>query len=436
MANVEFGVYSKKVPVNLNIRFYHNKIDINAKTNIFVFDTDFKYKKIAKGKKSSRSVDIISDSIKVKTEKLKKLVFDGFAEDFPKGNSITSAWLLKLINEFHERPDGERDPKFFVIPLFDQYIADAKTKINTVTGEPLAERTITRFEYTKAHIQQVEEHLGKKIRISEVDLDFCNEFIRYHKEVSKYGNTTINKSIKQIKQVLNASVVKGVKINPELSSDKFNIKKDETIDTYLNEDEIEQIFNYDLSDNDRLDKIRDLFITGLWTGLRISDLKRINSFDISNNRIKIVETEKTNSFIEIPIHPQLKQIIEKREGVLPEISDQKFNLYVKELCELVGIDEVIIGGLKNSETNRKEKGYYPKYKLITSHTCRRSFVSNHYGKLDDKTIMAITGHKSHSQFLDYVKTSKREHAEKLEQYWEKREETKLAKRIQIKPTKK
>ncbi len=89
----------------------------------------------------------------------------------------------------------------------------------------MAERTITRFEYTKAHIQQVEEHLGKKIRISEVDLDFCNEFIRYHKEVSKYGNTTINKSIKQIKQVLNASVVKGVKINPELSSDKFNIKK-------------------------------------------------------------------------------------------------------------------------------------------------------------------------------------------------------------------
>jgi integrase len=235
---------------------------------------------------------------------------------------------------------------------------------------------------------------------------------------------------------LNASVAKGVKINPELNSDRFTIKKDETIDTYLNEDEIERIFNYDLSDNNRLDNVRDLFITGLWTGLRISDLKRINSFDISNNRIKIVETEKTNSFIEIPIHPQLKQIIEKREGVLPEITDQKFNLYVKELCELVGIDEVILGGLKNPKTNRKEKGYYPKHKLIASHTCRRSFVSNHYGKLDDKTIMAITGHKSHSQFLDYVKTSKREHAEKLEQYWAEQEETKKTKRVQVKPKKK
>lgn len=41
--------------------------------------------------------------------------------------------------------------------------------------------------------------------------------------------------------------------------------------------------------------------------------------------------------------------------------------------------------------------------------------------------MAITGHKSHSTFLDYVKTSKREHAEKLEQYWEQQEEAKKIK---------
>lgn len=60
----------------------------------------------------------------------------------------------------------------------------------------------------------------------------------------------------------------------------------------------------------RLDNVRDLFITGLWTGLRISDLKRINSFDMSHNRIKISETEKTDTFVEIPIHSQLRQILE------------------------------------------------------------------------------------------------------------------------------
>ena len=424
MANIEFGVFSKKEPINLNIRFYHNKIDVNAKTNIFVFEKDFRFKRIAKGKKSTRYVDILNESLKEKTDKLKKNVYDKFIEDFPKGNTINSEWLIKLINEFHERPEGEDDPKYYVIPFFNQYIEHIKTKINPTTGKLLDPKTITRFIYTSNHIKQVEEHLNLKFRISDIDLEFCNKFIQYHKEVNKYGNTVINKSLKQIKQVINSAKSKGIIVNPEIESSSFTIKKDEVIDTYLNETEIDLIYNYDLSDNKRLDNVRDLFITGLWTGLRISDLKRINSFDMSHNRIKISETEKTDTFVEIPIHPQLKQILEKRESVLPEISDQRFNEYVKELCELVGINEVILGGLRNPETNRKEKGNFPKFKLISSHTCRRSFVSNHYGKLDDKTIMAITGHKSHSQFLDYVKTSKREHADKLEKYWEEQEKNK------------
>ncbi|MCL1671462.1 phage integrase SAM-like domain-containing protein [Elizabethkingia ursingii] len=424
MANIEFGVFSKKEPINLNIRFYHNKIDINTKTNIFIFEKDFRFKKISKGKKSTRYVDILNESIKEKTDKLRRIVYDKFAEDFPKGNIINSDWLIKLINEFHERPEGENDPRYFIYPFAEQFIKEMQNKINPKTGKKLDSKTITRHKYTLSLIKGYEEYSKQKVRTINVDLNFHNGFVNFLKDIHNYGNTTIEKQLSTIKQYIREAGQKGYKINPEIDSSSFTIKKDEVIDTYLNEDEINLIYNYDLSDSKRLDNVRDLFITGLWTGLRISDLKRINSFDMSHNRIKISETEKTDTFVEVPIHPQLRQILEKREGILPEISDQRFNEYVKELCELVGINEVILGGLRNPETNRKEKGNYPKFKLISSHTCRRSFVSNHYGKLDDKTIMAITGHKSHSQFLDYVKTSKREHADKLEKYWEEQEKLK------------
>lgn len=426
MANIEFGIYSKKEPVNLNIRFYHNKIDINAKTNIFVFEKDVKLKKIAKGKKSTRTVEVVNDIVREKTEKLKRNVYDKFIEDFPKGNTINSEWLIKIINEFHERPSNEDDPKYFFVPFVTKHIETLKAKINPKTGKLLDSKTITRYNYSLSIVKDFEEYSGIKLRTTDINLEFHNDFLYYCKEIRVYGNTTIEKFLSHIRFFVREAEAKGYKINSESQSDKFTIKKDETIDTYLNEQEIDLIFKYDLSKNDRLDRVRDLFITGLWTGLRISDLKRINSFDISNNRIKIVETEKTNSFIEIPIHPQLRQIIQKRDGIIPEISDQRFNEYVKELCELVGMTQMTLGSIKNPETNRKERGNYPKFKLIASHTCRRSFVSNHYGKLDDKTIMAITGHKSHSQFLDYVKTSKREHAEKLEKYWEEQEKLKGA----------
>jgi integrase len=68
--------------------------------------------------------------------------------------------------------------------------------------------------------------------------------------------------------------------------------------------------------------------------------------------------------------------------------------------------------------NRKEFGTYPKYELITSHSCRRSFASNLYGKLPNMTIMAITGHKTETQFLKYIKITSAENATKLKEHWE------------------
>ena len=75
MANIEFNIFSQKEPINLNVRFYHNKIDVNTKTNIFVFIKDIRFKRISKGKKSSKSVEIVNPTIKEKTEKLRKVLW-------------------------------------------------------------------------------------------------------------------------------------------------------------------------------------------------------------------------------------------------------------------------------------------------------------------------------------------------------------------------
>lgn len=426
MANIEFKAYSEKNPINLNVRFYHNKIDCSAKSNIFVDSKDIKLKKIGVGKKSKTTVNIINEEIKNKANSLQKKIIDKFKEDYPKGNLIDKKWLLRIIDEFNNRATDENDVRYFLTPFVSEYIEKAKTTINHKTGKLLDSKTITRYKYTLNKLKEYEEYYGEMIRLENVNLDFHNDFLHYLLEVCiPYGDETVRKFINHIKQFVKDAKVKGYKVHPEIESPNFTFKTGVTIDTYLNESEIELLFNLKLQ-SERLDNVRDLFIAGLWTGLRISDLKRINTFEISNNRIKISELEKTNNFIEIPLHPQLKYIIEKRKGVFSELSEQNFNIYVKELCKEAGIDEVILGALKNPETNRKEKGYYPKYKLIASHTCRRSFVTNHYGKLPDLTIMAITGHKKHSQFLDYVKTTNKEHIDKFEKFWQEQENLKKA----------
>ena len=420
MANVEFKIYSNKYPVNLNVRFYHNKIDCSTKSNIFIDKNDVRFKKIGLGKKSKTSVQILNEDIINKTQKLSKDILDKFKEDFPKGNTINIKWFQKIVDNFHGKADDEDDSRYFFVPFVNSYIKRAATEINPQTGKRLDSKTITRYKYTLSKIKEYEEYSGEKIRIEDVDLEFHNSFLQYLLEVCvPYGDETIKKFISQIRQFIRDAKIKGYKTSPEIDSRKFTYKAGETIDTYLDEEEIDLIYKLDLSSNLKLDNVRDLFIVGLRTGLRISDLKRINKFEISNNLIKITQLEKTDRFIEIPMHPQLKEIFEKRQGVFPEISEQRFNEYVKDLCEEAKITEVILGSIKNSETNRKVRGLYPKYKLIASHTCRRSFVTNLYGKAEipDLTIMAITGHKKHSQFLDYVKTTNKEHIEKLAQHW-------------------
>lgn len=421
MATIQFKALGKKDPVNLNIRFFHNKISCYAKSNIFINSINWSNKTYkVKGLP-------IEDKQKIETKisEISNFVFDNFNRDFPIGVIINSNWLVNVINEFYGKPKGEDDYQYYFVPFIRKYITESSTRLNPNTGKKISPRTIANYTTTLKRLVEFENKYGK-IKTRNVNLDFHNKFTSFVKLEGRYSGTLIEKYISHIKHFGREAKISGFEINPELESSKFTFKREETLDTYLNEKEIDILFNLDLTQNVRLENVRDLFIMGVWTGLRISDLKRINDFNISNNRIKIIGTEKNNISVEIPVHNQLNFIINKRNGILPEISEQKFNKYIKEVCELAGLNEITLGSLKDPITNRKVKGYYPKYKLISSHTCRRSFISNHYGKIDDKTLMAISTHKSVSQFLKYVKTTTSEHANKLENYWNEKEDLKKA----------
>lgn len=417
MANIKINIISRTNPSNLNIRFYHGRnIDCNTQSNILI-DPKLWSNKLQSLKPSA---DIkLKKHYSEKIFKIKNHVIMSFNDDFSEGKTINSKWLKKIIQELQQRPINIEDHTKYLVPYIKLYIKESKTRLNLRTGKKISPSSIKKYTTTLNKVSEYEENKNKKLLLTEIDLSFHSLFTNYLKIENNYSNTYINKILSDLKTIIKDAKIKGFKINPEIDSPKFTFKKDVSIDTYLNNEEINTLFNLDLSENEKLDNIRDLFIIGLRTGLRISDLKRINDFHFGNNVILISSTEKTDAIIEIPIHPQIRKTIEKRNGELPRIiSDQKFNLYVKELCSFAEFNKKTLGRLMNPKTNRKERGYFEKHKLISSHTCRRSFATNLYGKIDDKTIMAITTHKSHKQFLDYVKTTQKEHVEKLADFWE------------------
>lgn len=428
MASIKFSCTKKGNPSSLNIRFYHGRnIDCNAQSHILINPNDWSEKM----QKFKPNTDIrIKNELNPLIESLKNEIIRKFNIDYSKGDIINSKWLSKVVNDFYKRPEGIEDYKIFFAPFIENFAKESETRVNTITGKVISPRTIQKYRTIKNQIEDFEQIKKIRLKITDINLDFHRQFTSYLKTDKKYSNTLIEKNISTIKGFVKEAKEQGLEINHEAESKKFTFRRDEPIDTYLSVSEIDLIYNLDFSHNERLDNVRDLFIIGVWTGLRISDLKRINSFLFNKNSIVISETQKTGAIIEIPIHQQVRKILTKRNNQLPHvISEQKFNEYIKEVCKEAGINEMTLGNIKNPNTNRKEKGYYPKFKLISSHTARRSFATNHYGKLPDNTIMAITSHKSHSQFMKYIKTTQKEHIEQVAKYWEQQDELKNEKNI-------
>jgi integrase len=171
----------------------------------------------------------------------------------------------------------------------------------------------------------------------------------------------------------------------------------------LSFDELENLYNLDLSNNLRLEKARDLFLIGAYTGLRVSDFSRICPEHINiikGKKYIAITAKKTGQKVLIPLFVILENLLGKYDGTSPKLSDQKMNDYIKEVGQLVGLnDNTIILEYVNGV---QKETIVEKWTQLVNHTARRSFITN-FVKLNVpiKDIMAITGHKREDTFRIY-----------------------------------
>ena len=102
----------------------------------------------------------------------------------------------------------------------------------------------------------------------------------------------------------------------------------------------------------------------------------------------------------------------------PKQTNADFNKNIKILCQLCDIDNIMIGKIFNPKKKRKILGNYPKYKMITAHSLRRSFCTNMRGKISDDSLSKIMGWTTDELMSLYDKNSKLSHANKLKNVWD------------------
>ena len=114
------------------------------------------------------------------------------------------------------------------------------------------------------------------------------------------------------------------------------------------------------------------------------------------------------------------KILNKRNGEFPHrISGQRYNEYIKEVCKIALINQLVNGSKSKTENGvtRKESGTFEKWELVTSHIGRRSFATNNYGRIPTSLLINVTGHTTEAMFLEYIGKTETEKAIQLAEYF-------------------
>lgn len=283
-------------------------------------------------------------------------------------------------------------------------------------------------------LSEYEKETRHKLQFSDIDMDFYNRFkVWLYKQ--NFSANYFGCMIKIIKRIVGQANYDGVCDTLKGIQHPDFITISETADSIsLTDAELRRIYELEITPEsvstffgDELDAreetakrkaasmclVRDRFIIGAFTGLRVSDYGRLSTANLAGDTIRI-KTAKTGANVVIPIHPYIRAILSSID-LNKRVSDQKINKHIKEIARMAGIDEEVtinrnIGGHNVQETHKK-------YELVCSHTARRSFATNAYkAGVPTIAIMKITGHTKESTFLKYIKVSAEENAAMLAEH--------------------
>ena len=321
--------------------------------------------------------------------------------------SMDKDWLEGIVFQYNH-PEYTRTAKslsFFEV--FDLFVETEKKDCSW------KETTVERFITLRHHLTDYADFYEKKLTFDGMDKDFFDEFADFLLKFKKMRNSTNAKNFKLLKWFLRWAVANGYNNNsffdtytPGMCKTK-KAKAEKKVVVFLNEEELKTVREFDFSNDDRLEKVRDVFVFCCYSGLRYSDVEHLTQNNIYDDQIHVT-TIKTDDTITINLNSVTRAILEKYHDdehpeakALPVISNQKMNLYLKEMGKICGLDQLITQtyyvGTKRVEDTR------PKYEWIGTHTGRRTFICKALSKgISPQLVMKFTGHSDYKAMKPYI----------------------------------
>jgi site-specific recombinase XerD len=333
--------YAKRAKASVNgLVPIYTRITINGKrielsTNRFVELTKWSTEagKMKGNSEEARSINSHLDMLKIK-------IIDAQMELIHKNTPVTAETLKNKILGTEER-------QRMLIPIFQ----DHNNKIKELVGKEYAPGTLERYKTSLSHTIEFLEWKYKvsDIEINKIDHAFVTDYEFFLRSVRNCANNTAVKYLKNFNKIIKLCLANHwIDRNP-FSNYKSKVKEVERV--YLSEGEIQNIINKDFK-TERLSLVRDIFLFSCFTGLAYIDVKNLTkshiSIGIDGDKWIFTHRQKTETASKIPVLPVTQMIIDKyadhpqainEEKLLPILSNQKMNAYLKEIAAVCEIEK-------------------------------------------------------------------------------------------------
>lgn len=291
--------------------------------------------------------------------------------------------------------------------------------ILTAKGTRLIPGTIRSYISTRNVLKKYATDRHIRLTLESITMEFYSDFINYLNHAShsrgRYKPNVIGKFVKNIRMFMRYAYENKYTLNNDFKRRDFRVFQEQVETVYLNETELKALYDLQLPANQA--EVRDAFLIGCWTGLRFSDIARLEKqhINMQTGLISIL-TKKTTTAVVIPIHPVVREILNRYDGCPPSVQcNQAMNRMVKRLCRQAGItNQIMISEVLGGE---RQTRWVEKCDMVTTHTARRSFATNAFKSgIPSDLIMSVTGHKTEANFRRYIRCSAEEKAAALQDY--------------------
>lgn len=276
------------------------------------------------------------------------------------------------------------DKELGLIEVYNQY----NQRIKKLIGIEIQLVTYNKYLESMRHLASfiIWKYKTKEIMLKDLNFNFILDYEYYLKTEKKLQQSTLNKAIQRVRKVLSYAINQNY-----LQKDPFGGYKQTRIKkqvVYLTTEELLSLEQYAFSQI-RLEQVKDMFVFCCYTGLAYNEMAKLETkhIIIGFDKYKWIQMtrDKTNKLISVPLLQKSTTIIEKYQNqettyLLPRISNQKFNSYLKEIAEIVGIE-----------------------KNLTHHIARKTFATTIllYNDVPMEIVSELLGHSKMSITQDY-----------------------------------